>query len=191
MSISSITSPSFKAYVPIVYMAKNPKNDEFVPVLKKENLRKCNGYLVRNLNGTIKTNKNDDFISMFKANDKDYSKNPFVHSIYKSTGPIVYLVTGKDVETVNSLGKKVGIAKGESLRTLGHTKSFEAQNAALEYKLSAEKFLKHNCRPLKSQDGSNLSLYAYFQPEYTKKDHKLKGFKFINAEFVKQKSQNI
>ena len=37
--ISSVQSPSFKAYVPVEFYAKNPRNGEYVPVLKKENIK--------------------------------------------------------------------------------------------------------------------------------------------------------
>ena len=36
--MSNISPVSFKAYIPVRYMAKNPNNDKYVPVLKNENI---------------------------------------------------------------------------------------------------------------------------------------------------------
>ena len=65
MNINSISSISFKGYVPVRYMAKNPKNDKYVPVIKNENIRKCQSFVVRNLNGTAKNMRNDDFVNFY------------------------------------------------------------------------------------------------------------------------------
>lgn len=184
MNICRVSSPSFKAVVPVVYLAKNPKNNEYVPVLKKENLRKCHGQVVRNLNRTIKKNPNSYLVNYYRQYDSDYRHIPYVHSVYQPRGPVVYMVTGKDVDVLNQLARPVGIAKGHSMDALGHSKSFEAQLAAQNYQKSVNNFINTSESKLKStEDDSPLTLFVYFEPEYTKREHKLKGFNFVDCEF--------
>ena len=177
---------SFKGYIPVSYFAKNPANNEYVPVIKNENIRKCNGFVVRNLNGTAKSNKNSDFVSEFKSYDKDYASVPAVKSVYDDVSPRVYLITGKDVDTVNALAKPVGVAKREACERTGKSKSFESKMAANNYFKQIRSFINYNCRRIKDKDGQPLSLNVYFNPEYTK-NNSLKGFKYSHCEYVPSK----
>ncbi len=182
--IKSVHPVSFKGYIPVNYYAKNPKNDKYVPVIRTENIRKCQSFVVRNLNGTAKKMRNDDFIHFYRNYDPDYRKLPQVHSVYDKDSPTVYLVSGRDVDTIKELAKPIGRAKGEALDRLGHSKSFEAQIASNDFFKNVKQFLKNSCRRLKSQDNKNLSLRVYFDPNYNTKD-KLVGFTFVKAEFIK------
>ena len=188
MNINSISSISFKGYVPVRYMAKNPKNDKYVPVIKNDNIRKCQSFVVRNLNGTAKNMRNDDFVNFYRAHDKDYRENPVVHSIYDENLPIVYMVTGNDTEVIKEYAKPVGIAKAESIDKIGHSKSFESQVASKNFFRNVKLFLLKRCRRLKSpQSGKDLSLIVYFNPQYTKSGN-LTGFESADAEFIESES---
>ena len=190
MTINS--SVSFKGYVPVVFYAKNPSNDKYVPVLKNENLRKCQSFVVRNLNSTAKNNKDDGFVRFYADNDPDYVSRNEVHSVYRQKGPMLYMVSGSDVDKVREFAKPVGIAKADSIEALGHTKSFEVREAAHNYINSVYSFLKNTCKQLRTKDGSEkLVLCLFFDPKYKKRTGKLSGFEFSSAKFVTQDSKEI
>lgn len=192
MSINSVSAVSFKASIPVKYFAKNPKNDKYVPVLKNENIRKCHGFVVRNLNRTAKNNVDKDFVNFYKNFDRDYRNVPFVHSVYKQIGPVVYLITGSDVDTVKNLAKPVGIAKSEAINVLGDSRSFDSVLAARTYESKVQNCIDNYFRPVKSKDNNNpLELQVYFNPEFRKKSGELKGFNFVGAQFVDTKTQEI
>lgn len=184
--IKSVPQVSFKGYVPVTYYAKNPENGKFVPVVKSENMRKCQSFVVRNLNGTAKSMKNDDFVSLFRQYDSDYRRNPVVHSVYDKDKPVVYLVTGNDVATIQEMGKSVGIAKRESIDKVGHSKSFEAKSASRDYFRNVKSFLDRGCRRLRSADNNKLSLQVFFEPQYNRKNN-FTGFNYLGAKFVEEK----
>ncbi len=185
--INNFKGISFKSYIPVSYYAKNPVNGEYVPVIKRENIRKCQGFVVRNLNGTAKRNKNEKFVDFYRTHDADYRANPQVQSVYDNNSPVVYMVSGKDVDTVTEFAKPVGKAKSESIDLIGHSNSFETRKAASDFFRNVKSFLTKSCRRLKSDDNKNLSLRVYFDPKYNTKD-KLVGFDFVNARFIKEES---
>ncbi len=177
---------SFKGYVPVKFYARNPKDGKYSRVIKHENLRKCQGFVVRNLNGTAKSNRNEEFVNFYRKQDKDYRYCPAVMSMYdedRGRDPIVYMITGSDVDIAKQMAKPVGIAKGESLDRLGTTKSFEAKYEAQNYTQNIKRFLARNCKRLKNTKGQNLTLRVFFNPKYNKKNE-LKGFDFVHSEFI-------
>ncbi len=185
--MAQINPVSFKGYVPVKFYAKNPANGKYSRVIKHENLRKCQGFVVRNLNGTAKANRNNEFVDFYRSHDKDYREYPFVMSVYdeeKAREPIVYMITGNDADRAKELAKPVGIAKGESIERIGNSKSFEARYAAKNYFQNMKYFLKNSCRRLKNENREDLTLRVFFDPEYTKKEQKLKGFKYVGCDFV-------
>ncbi len=177
---------SFKGYVPVYYFARNPKNNKFVPVLKKENIKKCQRFVVSNLNSTAKKNNNEEFKAFYKKHDPDYAKIPIVRSFYEQDKPFVYLFTGSDVDEINLLGKKIGTAKSEAMAKTGKSKSFESVNAVSQYYRNTKDYILRSCKRLKSQDNENLSLNVYFEPKY-KKNNDLKGFEYYKSEFIASK----
>ncbi len=181
--IKNVSNVSFKGYVPVRYYAKNPATGKYSPVVKNENIKKCNSFVVRNLNGTLKKNKNEDFVDFFRSHDSDYRRLPVVHSVYDQNAPVVYLITGKDADTVREMAKPIGRAKGEALDKTGCSKSFEVSNASNDFFRNVKAFMKNGCRRLKSEEGDNLSLRVYFDPKYNKKNN-LTGFDFVNARFL-------
>ena len=184
--IKSVQQISFRSYIPIHYYAKNPKTDKYVPVIRNENIKKCHSFVVRNLNGTAKNMKNDEFVAFYRNYDYDYRRTPKVHSVYDRDNPIVYLISGQDVDTVRELAKPIGKAKSEAVDRLGHSKSFEAQIASNDFFRNVKHFLRTSCRRLKSKDNKNLSLNVFFDPKYNKKN-KLVGFNYVGASFTEDK----
>lgn len=191
MRINSINSQSFGAYIPVMYYANGTKNaqttlfEEDDPpsrVIGKTNLRKCNGYIVRNLNGTEKKHPAPGLVKYIKKYDRDYRECPQVHSVYDYANSIVYLVTGRDVDTINQMAKPVGIAKGHSMDVLGHSKSFDAKCAAENFVNRTYDFLKRHCRQVKNKKGERLQLHVYYEPKYTKKGN-FDKFEFQHAIF--------
>ena len=181
--INSIQQTSFKGYVPVTYYAKSPETGKYVPVVTKENIRKCQSFVTRNLNGTAKNLRDDEFVEFYKSYDSDYRRCPKVHSVYDKNSPQVFMVTGRDADIVDEIAKPVGRAKGDAMDKLGHSKSFEASNASRSYFRNVELFLKNGCKRLKDKDGNNLSLKLFFNPRYTKKGD-LNGFDFVDARFM-------
>lgn len=183
MTINSVQNPSFKAYMPITYYAKNPVNDKYVRVVKPENIKKCQSFVVRNLNGTAKNMKNDKFVDFYSHYDKDYRNQKTVRSVYDYDNATVFIITGKDTEAVSKMAKPIGIAKGESIDKTGRSSSFETHLAAKDYFKQIKSFLKYSCKQVKNDKGEKLSLRVYFDPKY-KKDGTLKKFEFVNARMV-------
>ena len=183
--MSEVKSVSFKAFVPVKFYAKNPVNGKYSRVIQHQNLKKCQGFVVRNLNGTAKNIKNQEFVDFYKSFDRDYRNSPMVMSLYdeeKEREPIIYMITGQDADTAKQMAKPVGIAKGESKDKLGNTKSYEAKYAARNYTLNVKHFIKNTCRQLKAPDGQKLELRVFFNPKYNKKEE-LKGFEYVGAQF--------
>lgn len=188
MNINSIKTPAFKAYIPVKYYAKHPDKDEYVQVVNNENIKKCHSFVVRNLNGTAKNQKNDEFVKFYRDYDSDYRRIPKVMSVYDKDYPQVYMVTGKDVDIAKNMAKPVGIAKGYSIDRCGTSRTFESANAAKNYFSNVKNFLRNSCRQLKTDDNEKLSLRVYFNPKYGVRSQKLQGFDFVNAIFVKEES---
>ena len=58
---------SFKGCIPVEFYAKNPKTNKYIPIVKDENIKKCQRFVVRNLNRTLKkSSQNDVFINAYK-----------------------------------------------------------------------------------------------------------------------------
>lgn len=183
MKIKSVQNPSFKAYIPVTYYAKNPANDKYVRVMKPQNIKKCQSFVVRNLNGTAKNMKNDDFVDFYSSYDRDYKNQKTVRSVYDYDNSTVIMISGKDTDAVSNMAKPIGIAKGESIDRTGRSNSFETQLATRDYFNQIKSFLKYSCKQVKNDKGEKLSLRVYFDPKY-KKDGTLKDFKFVNARMV-------
>ena len=179
--INNINSISFKSYVPVRYFAKSYKDGNYYPIYDKDKIKKCNGYVVRNLNGTAgKNSRNDELIATFSSYDKDYKETPKVRSACDRG--VVYIVTGKDAGKLSEYAKPIGIAKSASIDAFGHSESHDAKLRTREYFANVKYFLKNTCRQIKGEDGKPLTLNAYFDPQY--KNGELKDFKYNSLEFV-------
>ncbi len=196
MRITNSNLTSFKSYVPVKFYAYYDKKQSYVPILKNANLKKCQGYLVRNLNHSFNKNLDENFIELYKRYDADYRYSPKVRSLYEYDDSSavnrdksikqIYLVSGNDVEEINKMAKDIGKEKADAIAAYGKANSFEANEAVRIFRLKTNKFIKENCRRLKSENNIPYVLNAYFMPEYNRKKE-LKGFKLVNAEFAVDK----
>ena len=186
MKIANIKNTNFKGYIPVRFYAKDPETNKVMAIASKEYIKKCQSFVVRNLNGTAKNAKSDEFVNYYSQIDEDYRKFPHVRSIYERNNPVVYMVTGEDINIVNKMAMPIGKAKGQSLDAFGHTHSFEVNMEARVFFTNAKAFLKNNCSRLKdSSDNKNLILNVLFKPKFNKKKE-VKGFEFIEAKFTKE-----
>ena len=175
---------NFNGYIPVRYYERENSKDKSARIISQENIKKCQGYVVRNLNGTLK-DINQDFVELYGMHDKDYRKYPHVRSYYPLNSPVAYLVTGYDVNEMDRLAKPVGIAKGEAKYYTGSSRSYESRSAARAFFKDAKSFLQHSCNRVKSEDGENYVLNILVKPVYNKKNE-LKKFEFQEAKFTKE-----
>ena len=183
MFINNSKNLSFKAYIPVSYYAVDMATKKCSRIVKPENIKKCQSFVVRNLNGTAKNNKNDSFVSYYSSFDRDYKTIPKVRTVYDYDSAKAYIVTGKDVEVVDKLAKPIGIAKSESVERTGESKSFETKTAAKNYFRQIKNYIKNSCRRLKTETGTGLELRVFYQPKF-KKNGELKSFEYVNAQIV-------
>ncbi len=179
-------SPNFGASIPVYYYAKD-KAGKVWRVMKPENIKKCNSYIIRNLTGSLK-NKNESLINLFKRFDSEYKLSGKVRSVYDNAQAIVYLVTGKkDCNAIKELGQKLGEVKSESLSRTKTTKTFEVMEAAKQFFRKSLNYVKRPDIKKKTNDGNPLSMHITFDAEY-KRNGDVKGFKFSDINFSDGKS---
>ena len=185
--MSGVSGVSFKSYVPVKFFATHPQTGEYVPVTKKDNIRKCQSYVIRNLNGTAKNKKNNDFINYFRTFDFDYKRNPIARSVYDRDNAVVHMVTGPDVAYVNGYGKTLGMTKADALDKVGTTKTFEVSYESKRFYENVLNFIRTETRPIRNSQRNPLELQVYFNPTYISQGQnkgKLKGFEFVSANFA-------
>ncbi len=174
-------SPNFGASFPVYYYAKD-KAGKVWRIMKPENIKKCNSYIIRNLTGSIKS-KNENLIEKFKRFDNEYKLTGKIRSVYDNAQSIVYLVTGKkDCGAIKEMGQKLGEIKSESLNRTQTTKTFEVVEAAKQFFKKALAYVKRHDIKKKNKDGTGLSAHITFDALY-KKNGEVKGFQFNNINF--------
>ena len=173
---------SFKGCIPVEFYARHPRTGFYVPVLKQENIRKCQSFVVRNLNNPDGKNSNKDFINKYRQIDKDYSKNPIVASVYEKDAPIVHMATGYDAMIIKEMGKNLGKSKKEVFEETGETYSSETRFLARKYFQDARNYIKKMCTRVKDKDGAKLKMSVYFNPIYGY-EKKVKKFEYEDVKF--------
>lgn len=184
MSIKSVQSPAFKAYVPVTYYIKDNETGEYDRVTRPEIMKKCQSFVIRNLNGTAKNMACDRFVNGYSKYDSDYRNDKRATSYYDNENARVLMVTGKDVDAVKQMAKPIGIAKGEAIDRTGKSKSFESRMATRDYFKQLKSFLRTSCRQVHNQNGENLALRVYFIPKY-KRDGSISKLNYDCALFTK------
>ncbi|MBQ3641345.1 hypothetical protein II906_05415 [bacterium] len=179
----NVSNCSFKSYIPVKYYAVNPKNGEYSPVTKKSNLRKCHSFVIRNLTGSAKNNKNAEFVDTFKSMDREYRNNKAARSYYDKNKALVHLLTGDDVSNVDEFAKSLGIAKGDALDRAGTTHTFEVSMTSQNVYDKVMSYISHDARPIRDENRTPLELRVFFNPKY-KKNGDLKGFEYIESKFL-------
>ncbi len=174
-------SPNFGASIPVYYYAKD-KAGKVWRVMKPENIKKCNSYIIRNLTGSLK-NKNENLINLFKKFDNEYKLSGKIRSVYDNAQATVYLVTGKkDCNAIKEMGEKLGEVKSESLSRVQTTKTFEVMEAAKQFFKKALNYVKRPDIKKKTTDGTPVSMHITFDAAY-KRNGEVKGFTFNNINF--------
>lgn len=185
---------SFKGCIPVEFYAKHPITNKYVPIVKDQNIKKCQRFVVRNLNRTLsKENQNDVFINAYKNIDPDYEKTPVVRSYFDKFTPrpktakepaprCVYLFTGKDIDCVNKLGKELGKEKSDIFEATGEKENASVRQAKRRYRAGILDLINRICPRVNDGKGNPYVMRVLFTPEYNKKGD-LKGFKFQDVFF--------
>ena len=176
---------SFKGCMPMKFYAKYSKTGTYVPVAKPENVRKCQNFVVRNLNNTAGTNRSKSFVDEYTKVDRDYRALPCARSIYDKNAPLIasiheqapaysYLITGNDADMVDSLGKSFGHQKDDIFQRTGLTKGAEVTGAKKQYKKGLREILEKLCKRVKDENGNDVVMEVYFTPQYNRKGELIK-----------------
>ena len=176
---------NFKGYIPVRYYAKEQGEETAYRITSRENVKKCQSYVVRNLNRTLKE-QNEGFVDLYKAMDKDYQKHPAFRSYYVKNGRDIFLVTGYDADRIVEMAKPIGIAKGDAKSKTGKARSYESRNASRNFFFNVENYLKNQCKRVEGKNGEKLVLNVLFEPTYNKKNE-FKKFKYLAANFTCEK----
>ena len=185
---------SFTGCIPVVFYAKHPITNKYVPIVKDENIKKCQNFVVRNLNDTVKgQNRSDVFIDAYKRVDPDYEKTPVVRAYFDKFSPrpktahepaprCVYLFSGKDVDSLNKLGKELGKTKSDVFEATGKKDNSEVRQAKRRYREGVLDLAKRICPRVNDGNGNPYVMRVLFTPEYNKKGD-LKRFVFQDVFF--------
>ncbi len=183
MNIQSVCPVSFKSYVPVYHKKFNPKTGEYDLITDQKEIRKCQRFVVSNLNHSKNGKKDATFVRMFAGKDPDYRYLNVVQSVYDDHLPVVHMATGKDVDAIKSFAKNVGIAKSSAIDAYGTSRTAETSRVATDYFSKAKRHLFTRARRLKSPDGDKQGLEVYFKPIY-KRNGEQKDLIYEKAEFI-------
>lgn len=166
-------------------------------IISDKNMKKCERYLVRQLNNAKNLkSKNQELADTFKfdkrqnVGDKDYYNKPIVRSVYEYAKErakgFVNIITGKDVKPVDDIGKEIGKSKRLAKERTGSTDSFETSYSIKQYNTKAPKYADSKGI---YKDGKRQAFGVIFDPLYNKKGE-LKNFKYnrsgyFDEDFIK------
>ena len=185
---------SFSGCIPVVFYAKHPITKKYIPIVKDANIKKCQSFVVRNLNKSLKeASLNDTFINAYKAIDKDYAQTPVVRSYFDKFAPkpttahekaprCVYLFTGKDVDCINQLGKELGKQKTDIFEATGKKECAEVRQAKRRFRAGMKDLIDRICPRVNDENGAPYVMRVLFTPEYDKKGM-FKKFNFHDVFF--------
>ena len=188
---------SFTGCIPVEFYAKHPITKKYVPIVKDENINKCQRWVVRNLNNTIQGhNRSDVFINAYKAIDSDYAKNPIVRSHFNKYAPrpktahgaaprCVYLFSGKDVDCINKLGKELGKEKFDIFESTGEKDNSAIRQAQRRFREGVNDLINKICPRVNDGEGHSYVMRVLFKPEYNSKGD-LKRFVYQDVFFDKE-----
>mgnify|MGYP004732883573 FL=1 len=174
MNNNPTSSLNFKSASHVYFFTSDGKR-----LVDDKNIRKCERYLVRQLNGAknLKT-KNKDLYDTFKKGDKDYTAYSIARSFYeyhkRQYKAIISIITGKNVAEVNIHAKRIGEAKSASK---GSDNSYETLQAIRRYNDEATKIVRENGI---YQGKKRQAFGIIFEPQY-KQDGELKELKYVRS----------
>lgn len=171
---------SFKGCIPVEFYAKYSKTGSYVPVVKPENVKKCQNFVIRNLNNTAGSNQNDEFVREYKKVDKDYAREKKARGVYNGSAPIIksihdrlpfysYVITGKDADTIEAFGELYGYQKKEIFDRTGSNNNAETQEISREYRNKVKNYVNSTDKRVKDENRNGLVMQVYFTPKFNKK----------------------
>lgn len=177
----NINPISFRGQIAVDFYGRDPKSGNFFPLVKPEHVKKCQSFVVRNLNGTAKKLKNSDFVNIYKKADKDYAYAPVIRTFYDREATIptkvrefaphyVYLVTGKDAETYDDFGKELGIAKRDYFERTGKKYGYDVKRANKDYERNIKDLVFNKAKKVKTEKGKDAVLNIFFDVHLNKKN---------------------
>lgn len=177
MNNNSSSTINFKSASHVYFYTSDGKR-----ILDDKNVRKCERYLVNQLNNATKLNKvNENLFDTFKKGDKDYQKYSIARSFYEysknKAKNIVAIITGNHVTAINYYAKKIGQAKKASGYRKGTLNSYETIQAVKKYNEESTKILNENGI---YKDGKRQAFGVIFEPKY-QKDGELKELKYVRS----------
>ena len=185
---------SFRGCIPVEFYARYPKTNKYVPIVKPRNVKKCQSFVVRNLNKTLKEeNRTTEFVEIYKSVDKDYARTPSVRSYFDKYVPVaqkmsdpyfpsVYLFTGNDIDKANEIGRNLGEIKSDIFERTGQKDNAEVERAKRHYHNQMKKLFDKICSRVRDEQGNDLTLRVFFEPKY-KKNGEFKKFEYKHATF--------
>ena len=185
---------SFKGCIPVEFYAQHPITQKFVPIVKDQNIKKFQNFVVRNLNKTLsEKNRTDAFIHTYSEVDPDYAKVPVVRSFFDKYAPrpqsakepaprCVWLFTGKDVDFMNATGKELNLAKMDIFEATGKKEGAAVNQAKRKYRKEVYNLIERICPRVHDAEGKPYVMKVFFTPEYDK-NGKLKKFNYLNTFF--------
>ena len=168
---------SFKGYMPIEFWAMDHRTNKYSPVVKPENVKKCQSFVIRNLNGTAKKMKNDEFVRRYAEFDKDYAKTKVARTFYDKFAPVpttmregipffAYVVTGSDIDYITKMSKELAKTKRELQEVAG--KNSPAEKKAKEnYRKAIKEYITKHCARVKD-DGDEIYMKVFFDSKQKK-----------------------
>ena len=192
-----ISKVSFQGVMPVEFYARNPKTNKYLPVVKPENVQKCQSFVIRNLNGTVTPRTNLDFVTEYMKIDQDYARCPVARTFCDKEAPVVtslqqeipkyvYLITGSDVEYVDEMGRKLSKAKSDIFEKTGRTQGPEIKQAQRTYYDRVKNFVFKKCARVKDGYGDKTVMRVFFEPRYGQKGD-LKNFDYKTVSFFGEK----
>lgn len=187
----NINPISFRGQIPVDFYGRDPVSGNFFPIVKPEHVKKCQSFVVRNLNGTAKKLKNSDFVNIYKKADKDYAYIPTIRTFYDREAQVptkvrelaphyVYLVTGKDAQAYDDLGKELGIAKRDYFERTGQKYGYDVQRAKKDYELGIKDLVFNKSKVVKTEKNKDAALQVFFDIHKNKKNE-IDKFEYLGA----------
>jgi len=187
---------SFKGCMPMEFYAKYERTGAYVPVVKPENVRRCQNFVVRNLNDTAGTNKSDEFVHEYAKVDADYRQRRSARSVHDKRAPIIksiheklpfyaYLITGDDVDDIDLLGRQLGYDKKDIFERTGLINNSEVKSANKNYRNGIRNIIEKISHRIKDENGNKLVMQVYFTPVHNRKGELVK-FKYDKVNFYPQ-----
>lgn len=192
-------NPQFKSAFPVVHWVAE-SNGSYAPAVSLHLTKKLQKILLGVLNQTSRKDQGSvaEKVRKYLAEtDKSYRGKQISRSFYDKRenadngfAPLVYLITGDDVDTFNSkFGEEIGRSKSYSPYINGVRSSAELNRARRDYYLLGLDFILKKGRRMFDKSGMEYGLHTKFQT-IRSKTGKVKGYQLIDCKFCPQQGPN-